>query len=469
MRRLLFFFLTLIGLCCGFVSCIDDDFTTSPSARLTFSVDTLSFDTVFTGTGTPTARLLVFNRDKKAVRISEIRMKEENSVFRMNVDGQSGDIFHDVEIRGEDSIYLFVECTLPETSGSKPYLMEDAIQFTTNGNRQEVVLEAYGQNVTRLRNVKVERDMTLTADQPYVVFDSLVVSLGVTLTLEPGTQLLFHDKASLKVHGRLNAVGTPARKIQLRGDRLDDVLPNVGYDILAGQWQGVSFAPESFGNVMECVDVRSTVNGVTIESNGDTSKRKLLLVNSWLHNSQGNVLRSENAWIDAFGCCFSEAANHVVELKGGKHLFSQCTFSNYYLFSFSGESIVGLYNLFPSETEETPLMEARFENSIIYGMTGDINIEDLTDSNVYMYNVLFKSEGSDDEHFIDCVWGSDPLFLTVRNDYYFNYHVEPESPALDAGNPAFVTSECRIDMDGVNRLTTSSLPTLGAYARPEVP
>lgn len=453
------------------VSCIDDEVTTSPYAKLSFSVDTLSFDTVFTGTGTPTARLLVYNRNKKTVRISEIRIKDDNSYFRMNVDGQSGDIFHDIEIRGEDSIYMFVECTLPENEGSKPYLREDAILFTTNGNQQKVVLEAYGQNVTRLYNAVVETDMTLTAEQPYVVFDSLVVAKGATLTIEPGTQLLFHDKASMRVHGRLIANGTPDKKIQMRGDRLDNVLPDVGYDILAGQWDGIIIAPESYGNEMTCVDMRSTVYGLVADYGTTLSERKLLLLNCWLHNSQGSVLTSDNNWIDALGCCFSEAAYNVVALNGGRHLFTQCTFSNYYLFAFTGEPILGLYGLTEEEfTEEYPgtPMSARFENCIVYGMTGDINIGDLADTDVYMENVLFKSAGTDDEHFINCIWDADPLFLTVRADYYFNYHVEPDSPALEAGNPAFVTPQSAYDMDGANRLSTP-LPTLGAYALPESP
>ncbi len=453
-------------MCAGFASCINDDFTTSSSDRLTFSVDTLSFDTVFTGTGTPTARLLVFNRAKKSINISEIRMKDPNSCFSMNVDGQSGDVFRDVEIRGEDSIYIFVECLLPETDADRPYLREDAMEFITNGNRQEVVLEAYGQNVTRLKAHRVEKDMTLSPDRPYVVFDSLVVAPGATLSIQPGVRLLFHDKASMRVYGRLEARGTAESPIEMRGDRLDDVLPDVGYDILAGQWKGISFAPESFGNVMECVDMRSTSDGLSIDSCGDLARRKLLLLNCWLHNSQGNVLSSSDAWVDALGCCFSEAADNVVSLTGGRHLFSQCTFSNYYLFAATGQPILGLYNIKADEDGEYVPMTARIENSIIYGMTPDINAGDLADTQVYMSNVLFRSGGDNDEHFIDCIWESDPLFLTVRSDYYFNYHVQPDSPAVGAGNPEFVTSQCLYDMDGVDRLS-SGRPTLGAYARPE--
>ncbi len=64
-------------------SCIEDDFTTSPSDILTFSTDTLSFDTVFTDEGTPTARLKVFNRASKSINISSINMKEPSSLVAM--------------------------------------------------------------------------------------------------------------------------------------------------------------------------------------------------------------------------------------------------------------------------------------------------------------------------------------------------------------------------------------------------
>lgn len=49
-------------------SCISDAVSTSPNDILTFSRDTVSFDTVFTDLGTPTARLIVANRAKKRNR-----------------------------------------------------------------------------------------------------------------------------------------------------------------------------------------------------------------------------------------------------------------------------------------------------------------------------------------------------------------------------------------------------------------
>lgn len=467
MRKLLYLSLLFIALA-GISACINDDFNTSPGVRLRFSTDTVSFDTIFTDVGTPTARLKVFNPDKKSVNISSIRFRNPDSPFSMNVDGVSGYDFSNVEIRGGDSIFIFIECFLPENQDVKPFLVSDDILFMLNGNEQSVRVEAYGQNVIRLRNAVVESDMTLTAERPYVVFDSLTVRPGATLRLMPGTQLLFHDKASLVVEGTLEAIGAPGEMIQMRGDRLDDVLTDVGYDLLAGQWKGVRIAPESFGNRIEYVDMRSTSHGLLVDSTSDLSRQKLTLVNSWLHNSEKSVLTSTHAKVDAYGCVFSEAADAVVKLTGGEHLFSQCTLSNYYLFSLISNPILSLYHLLPDDLQANamnPLMKASFNNCIIYGLATDINVPDLTGSNVFLRYTLLKSNGTDDSNFINCLWGEDPLFLTVREDYYFNYHVKEDSPAIGAGDPALIAPLTEKDMDGIGRLEGTARPTLGAYAR----
>ena len=447
-------------------SCISDDISTSSSDVLTFSTDTLSFDTVFTDLGTPTARLLVYNRNKKGVNISSIRFRNPETCFQLNVDGMSGKDFSDVEIRGKDSIYVFVECFIPETAADEPYLVEDDLVFITNGVEQQVKVEAYGQNVTRLRGITLTEDTRLTADRPYVVFDSLTVADGVTLSIDPGVKLLFHDKAKLTVNGCLKAIGERGKMIDMRGDRLDDVLTDVGYDILAGQWEGIRFAPQSFDNSLEYVNMRSTASGIRIDSCGNLDHTKLLLRNSWLHNSQTTVLDSRYARVDAYGVCFSEAAQAVVRLTGGIHEFTQCTISNYYLFSAITEPLLSLYHLRAPEGDEPfnpePLMKARFNNCIIYGMGSDINEGDLTGTDVFLRYVLLKSEGTDDDNFINCLWGEDPLFYTMRSDYYFNYRLMPDSPVIGAGDPAYVNELTLYDMDGLNRLTDGN-PALGAY------
>ena len=127
----------------GTTSCIDDDFSTSKSDLLTFSTDTVAFDTVITMQGSATKQFLVYNRGKKQLNISKIRMAGEgNGHFFLNVDGQTGTEFHDVEVRGGDSIFVFVESYLDETTQDEPIEMKDRILFETNGVTQHVTVTA---------------------------------------------------------------------------------------------------------------------------------------------------------------------------------------------------------------------------------------------------------------------------------------------------------------------------------------
>ncbi len=107
-----------------------------------------------------------------------------------------------------------------------------------------------------------------------------------------------------------------------------------------------------------------------------------------------------------------------------------------------------------------PLLEASFGNCIFYGNGTDLSPGDLEGSNVTIHRCLLKSNGSDDANFIDCLWGEDPLYYTVRNDYYFDYRLQPGSPAIGAGYSALVHEEGSRDFYGVDR---GPNPNLGAY------
>ena len=206
----------------GVSSCIEDDFATGSSDLPEFSVDTLSFDTVFTGEVTATKRFLVYNRHKKQLNIERISFAgaPEGAKFYMNVDGRSGEEFSNVEVRGEDSIYVFVEARVDVNSSTTPFDVFDYLRFVTNGVEQTVVVRAAGQNANTVRNLHITENTTLSDPRPYRVMDSLVVEEGATLTIPAGKTIYFHDKALLKIRGTLIADGTTGNDVVLRGDRL---------------------------------------------------------------------------------------------------------------------------------------------------------------------------------------------------------------------------------------------------------
>lgn len=462
MRRIIFNIATMLIVCATCVGCIEDGFTTSGNDVLDFSIDTLTFDTIFTDLGTPTAKFTVHNRHKKMLNISSIRIKGESSAkFYLNVDGMKGDLFNNVEIRGEDSIYIFVQALIDPTGSNDPVKFKDKIEFITNGIEQEVVLTAWAQDVNRIHGGTISTDTKFSADKPYIVFDTLTIDAGATLTLEPGTSLMFHDKGALKVDGTLIAKGTFGKTINLRGDRLDRVLPDVTYDMMSGQWGGIIFTRHSTGNEMQYVYMRGSSSGITIDS-CDTSQRKLHIFNSILHNSSGSVLSAKHAWIEAEGSEFSDAGSAILDITGGKLKMVNCTFANYYLFGAISSPILTFSYLLPKEKTDLPLMEAQIDNCIVYGNASDINVGDLTGSAVYLRNCLLKSSGSDDSNFISCIWGGDPKFYTNRSEYVFDYRLKDESDAIAKGNSEYLPDVARVDMLGNERIYEAGLD-LGAY------
>ena len=81
--------------------------------NLSFSVDTLVFDTVFTTIGSTTQQFKIYNKENKTVQIEEIQlMGGSNSPFRINMDGLMGTEFSKIELEGKDSLFTFVEVTL---------------------------------------------------------------------------------------------------------------------------------------------------------------------------------------------------------------------------------------------------------------------------------------------------------------------------------------------------------------------
>lgn len=441
-------------------ACINDDYTTSSTDVLTFSTDSVTFDTVVTRQGTPTKQFVVYNRSKKQVSISSIKVEgNDKGRFFINVDGVKGEEFHNVDIRGGDSIFVFVECYVNEATTQEPVKVTDRIEFVTNGVTQHVTLHAWGQDVVPIYGDTIYEDMHLDAVRPYVIYDTLVVSPGVTLTIDPGAQLLFHKGAVLRVYGQLNAVGTAEDNIIMRGDRLDHVVGDISFDIMSGQWGGVVFGYGSYDNEMAYVVMKGTELGIHCSST-DPSHTTLHLFNCVLHNSSSSVLTTLNACVHAEGSEFSNAAEGVVHFIGGDIHMVNCTFANYYLFSAISEPIVNVWK--EHVTEQVMPLTCYLDNCIIYGLASDINAGVLDDYDVYLRNCLLRSPGDDDAHFINCVWKGDPLFYVVRDEYVFDYRLHNESDAIGRGDRSLCPEAARYDRYGNDRFAREAID-LGAY------
>lgn len=466
LKSLIILLLAFVGASVAATSCIEDDITLSPADQPEFSVDTLKMGAVFTGVENPTFSFRVYNRHDKVLNINSIRLRSGEKTFRLNVDGLSGSTFSDIEIRPNDSIYVMVATTLPVNGHFRPTDVSDVIDFVTNGVTRSVVVTAEGSDVDRLRGEVITADTRWAADRPRQIFDSLVVAPGVTLTIDPGVTLYFHDGAYMNVRGSLKALGEAGKPVQMCGDRTGNVVTDISFDLMSRQWEGLYFASTSRDNAMAYTEVRNTWTGVTVDSTGVLDSPVLSLTACRLRNSADNVLSVSHSRVNAYGCEFAEAGGGAVNLRGGAYTFVGCTFSNYYLFSAIMGPLLRMTHLTVDDAalSPAPLLSADIVNCIFYGSGSEMTPGDLTGTDVRVRRSIMRSEGTDDDNFIECLWNTDPLFYTVRADYIFDYRLKPDSPAIGAALPGYASLMGPTDFYGNPRTDT----VIGAYEpRPE--
>jgi len=328
-RHISYILLALIALIISACS-KDESFTTDKSAILQFSDDTIKFDTVFTTIASSTEGLVVYNRNTNGVRLSDIRLKNAATTgFRLNLDGQYGTSFSNIDLYGGDSLICFLEVTLPVQNSDTPVLVTDEIVFTLeSGVQHRIVLQASGQDATILNNPTISTNTTYTPIRPYLIFGTLTVKEGATLTLSPGSRLFFHADAGIHCEGTLYADGTADNEILLRGDRLDKMFWYLPYDRLDNQWQGIEFTSTSKGNYLNHTDIHGGLYGI-IASAENTETTQLTLLNSTIHNVGGDGLSLTKTAATIANCQISNCRGHCISILGGSYDFYFCTIAQF--------------------------------------------------------------------------------------------------------------------------------------------
>lgn len=443
------------------VACNEDaDFSVSPSLRLEFSRDTIAFDTVFTAVGSPTYGLVVRNRNSDGVRISNVRLASGGlSGFSVLVDGQYGSSMDNLEVRGKDSIFVYAAVELERNGADAPIVVADSLLFTLeSGVQQHVTLLAYGRDVTFLRGEEIISDTVMPCGH-YVVYDSLSVGQGATLTLDGGTTFYFHDKAFLKVDGTLVAAGSVERPVIMRGDRTDNMFSYLPYDRVPGQWGGVVFSASSNNNRLSHCDIHSARFGIRVEA-GDTTAQRIAIESSKLYNFDGNALELNMAHATVENSLIANAQGNCVKVVGGNVSFVHCTIANFYVWK-QRDVALALHNSI--EGAPAPLRGALFANCIITGSREDevmgylSNLGDTVPDcvNYRFENSLINTYAEDDSCFVNNSYDNTPLgkdhFRIIDHDiFYYDFHLSGDSMARGRASDEYIET-LPYDLDGVLR------------------
>ena len=446
-------------------ACSDgDSFSDSPSRLLSFSVDSVKMDTVFSRVPTPTKSFWVYNRSGSGIRCSKISLANGNQTgYRVNVDGiylsaSAGFLAQNVEIRDKDSIRVFVELTAPENGISSPQEHEDDLVFTLeSGVEQRVCLHAYTWDAEMIDNMVVSSDCELSGETPTIIYGGITIDEGATLTISGGKTLYFHHGSGIDVHGRLVIEGTAEKNVVLRGDRTDNMFDYLPYDLVSGQWSGIVFHENSYDNIISYADIHSTYNGIVCDS-ADVSKTKLRLENSTIHNCQGAGLQARSCKLHVVNSQITNTLGSCLDVSGGDVVIQHATLAQFYPFDSERGAALAFSN-----GKELPL-KLRCYNSLITGYAEDVVMGTQADDDAdfdYMFvssiirmpEVFLpeeKTEGrkdvADTLHFQKVVFEdpADTLSLGEKhfvkvdiNTQHYDFQLSNASAAIDFGSPEY--------------------------------
>lgn len=457
------------------------------------------FDTVFTQIGSATRRFMVRNPYPENVIISSVTLKDgDNSKFRFNINGHEGDEVKNLELEGGDSMFVFVEVTLDPSNQSLPLIIEDAVEFITNGNLQEVTLTAWGQDayyyiptrqppgfpaftsVAERFELSLPVEYTLPKDKPHVIFGYLMVDTLMTLNVEPGTEFYFYANSGLWAYrgSSLKVKGEKDNEVYFRGFRKESF-----YNTLPGQWDRIILNDSDKDHEIDYAVIENSFIGISAEyffldGQPRITDNKLKLSNTIIQNQQGVGILSRFYNIEAVNCLVSNAESRLMGIQGGGNLtFTHCTFGNYWRFGNRQDPSIFFGNSFEFNNRLfTEPLNLAFHNSIIYG-TNDEEIEaDTSQKNNGNFDVLFNScvvrtEEADDKQpgwFVNSVINPAPvanfpnvLFKSTehKRDNRSAFYLHAESPAAGIGDPNAPLLPLK-DLKGDAR---SNPPDAGAY------
>jgi hypothetical protein len=454
-------YLIVLSMAIVMISCHKKDkIDSNPSLLLSFSTDTIMFDTVFTSVGSVTQRLLVYNNNSSKIQVSSIELAGgSQSYYSMNVDGVAANTLTNIDIPANDSIFIFVKVSINPQNQSLPFVVSDSILFLTNGNRQNVKLVAWGQDAYFYNKTILRGNITWDSLKPRVVYGKLTVDTGSSLTLLPGVKMYFHANSELDIayNASLNIQGNLGQEVKFQGDRLDPF-----YKDLPGQWNGIYLKRGSKSNIIKYAIIKNGNWGVYIDSIPASSSDPVLTIDdAIIQNVAYGGIYAYSTTVKSTNCVIGNCGGSSLSMiKGGNYDFSQLTIGNYWNSSVRNSPSIYITNYAYDGVGNKilhDLTNANIINSIIFGVESEEMYTDAASG--AQFNLLFdhcfiKTEQKiDSAHFTYCWLNQDPRFLDPVN---YKYQIDSISPAIGRGKYISLYS----DIMGV---PWTNPPDLGAY------
>lgn len=422
---------------------------------------------------------MVYNRNAQALVIDRVWL-DNGQAFSVNIDGEADlSRLTDLPIYGGDSLFVFVRIKDIDALGSNAavYFCDQLHFHLRTDVMQSVTLEAYGQDVTRIGATGKRtqlKNYTFTANQPYLLFDTIIIS--GPMTLEAGATLYMHNGACLFALGNVAANGTREAPVTIRGDRLDNLFDSVPYRYASGSWGGVFLQSDQARTyTFNYVDILSGNIGLFCYSTCRDLLPYLRMDGCRIHNhaQYGLVLVNTNALVT--NTEISNCASYCVYCAGGKQDFVHATIASYYgytsirIHSTAKEDAAAVFidNLQKTDPQTT----TSFYNSIITGYRSNQLVVatpfDQYYPGLFVGNYL-KTDSLNMPHATgNTYWQKDDTLSVFRNNFYkykeyvyYDFRLDSLSPAIGIGD-SIAALPYPTDRNGVTR--TLCRPDAGCY------
>jgi len=466
--------LTLLFLSVTFIlaSCKKDTFITAPDARVSITVDSLKYDTVFTATGSVTQSFKIINENNQRLNISSVKLMGGNSsAYKINADGIIGPEINNIEIRPNDSIYVFVSVVINQNTANLPFIVQDSIKINYNGIDRWVQLEAWGQNAHFFRNKLIATNETWTNDLPYVILGALVIDTNKVLTIDKGCRVYVHADAPVVVDGTLllNGQKDSVDRVYFRGDRLDDP-----YKDFPASWPGIFFRRSSKDNIFNYVVLKNAYQAIAVQDLAPNAPTPKVTLNECIiDNAYDAGIIALNSSVKSVNCLISNCGRNLYLLKGGDYQFIHCTVASYSNnFLLHKEPVLTVSNFVNvNNVPQIAPLNALFRNCIFWGEGGIVEDEVVvakSGNTAFAVNFdygLWKIQKTNPTTVAGVVatqmmTNQPPLFDSVNaSQRYFDFHLQSGSPAVNKGTNAATTK----DLDGKPRPVAQ--PDLGCYEK----
>lgn len=434
----------------------DEDFTDESNATLSYSTDSVFFDTVFTSVGSTSRRLKLYNPNEKAILISEIRLSGGNaSAFSLNINGQASSESKLIKLNGKDSMNVFVKVNIDPTEEKLPFLVKDSIEVTYNGKRKAISLVAYGQNANFINGTVISGNTVWDSKVPYVVYKYVTIERDATLTINPGTKVLFHSNSTMNVKGTLKIKGNKRDSVLFASDRLEQL-----YSEEPAQWNGIHFYPQSRSSQINYATIKNAVVGITSDSLSVNDEPKLLLTNTVVKNMGVAGFLGYQTSLTGFNNIFYNCGQYLLYgVGGGNYNLKQNTFAGFNL-NFSRKT-AAVYFSDQISSSQMDHLSINFQNNIVWGtLENEFSIEKKSTetaliaeikSNLLRANAAVYSNNGN-------VLNLDPRFV---NPNAGNFRLGKDSPAnkkgMNLSKDSYFDTYLNKDLKNTTRLFPSEL------------